>query len=92
MPETHHKGSKPRILCITSAGKDPETGRIVAREYRITGPTQIILTDTALEMSEDALQNRCVVLSLEKYKRKQRSGKEATHGKDFQGGDRTDQA
>ncbi len=50
-------------LRIASTGKDPKTGRLVTHEYQVTGPVQIILTTTAVEVDEE-LQNRCIVLTV----------------------------
>jgi hypothetical protein len=50
-------------LRIASTGKDPKTGRLVTHEYQVTGPVQIMLTTTAVEIDEE-LQNRCIILTV----------------------------
>lgn len=64
-------------LCIASTGKDPKTGRLVTNEYTVKGPTQIILTTTAIEIDEE-LQNRCLIVTIDEA----RSQTKAIH--DFQ--------
>jgi len=49
-------------LSIASAGKDPQTGRMVTQEYRVEGPVMIFLTTTAVDLDEELL-NRCLVLT-----------------------------
>lgn len=51
-------------LTIASTGKDPETGKLVAHEYRVVGPVMIILTTTAVEVDEE-LFNRAIVLAVD---------------------------
>src|SRR4029077_8284324 len=48
-------------LSIASTGKDPASGRLAARTYRVAGPVAILLTTTAVDVDEELL-NRCVVL------------------------------
>ncbi|MCB1042719.1 MAG: toprim domain-containing protein [Acidobacteria bacterium] len=50
-------------LTIASTGKDPKTGQMETREYRVEGPVMILLTTTAIDMDEELL-NRCLVLSV----------------------------
>jgi hypothetical protein len=50
-------------LTIASTGKDPQTGRMVAQEYRTEGPSSIFLTTTAIDIDEELL-NRFFVLTV----------------------------
>lgn len=50
-------------LSISSTGKDPQSGRLVAQEYRVQGPVMIFLTTTAIDIDEELL-NRCLVLTV----------------------------
>jgi DNA primase len=51
-------------LSIASTGKDPETGKLVTHDYRVTGPVMTFLTTTAIEVDEELL-NRCLVLTVD---------------------------
>ena len=51
-------------ISIASTGKDTASGRLVTHEYRVTGPTAIFLTTTAIDVDEELL-NRCLVLSVD---------------------------
>ncbi len=51
-------------ITIASTGKDPGTGRLVTKEYRVEGPVMIFLTSTAIEIDEELL-NRAVVLTVD---------------------------
>jgi len=51
-------------LTIASTGKDPVTGKLETREYRVEGPVMIMLTTTAIDLDEELL-NRCLVLSID---------------------------
>jgi hypothetical protein len=51
-------------LSIASTGKDQQTGRLSAHEYRVQGPVAILLTTTALDV-DDELLNRCLVLTVD---------------------------
>jgi CHC2-type zinc finger protein/Toprim domain-containing protein len=51
-------------LSIASTGKDPASGRLAARTYRVAGPVAILLTTTAVDVDEELL-NRCVVLTVD---------------------------
>jgi DNA primase len=50
-------------LTIASTGKDPTTGKLITRAYRVEGPVMIFLTTTAIELDEELL-NRCLVLTV----------------------------
>ena len=50
-------------LTIASTGKDPNTGRLVAQEYRVQGPVMLFLTTTAIDLDDEFL-NRCLVLTV----------------------------
>jgi DNA primase catalytic core len=51
-------------LTIASTGSDPKTGNLVTQEYRVEGPTMILLTTTAIDIDEELL-NRCLVLTVD---------------------------
>jgi DNA primase catalytic core len=51
-------------ISIASTGKDPQTGKLVTHEYRVSGPVMTFLTTTAIEIDEELL-NRCVVLTVD---------------------------
>ncbi len=51
-------------ITIASTGKDPGTGRLVTKEYRVEGPVMIFLTSTAIEIDEELL-NRAIVLTVD---------------------------
>lgn len=51
-------------LTIASTGSDPATGNLITREYRVEGPTMLLLTTTAIDLDEELL-NRCLVLTVD---------------------------
>lgn len=51
-------------VSIASTGKDTVSGRLVTHDYRVSGPTAIFLTTTAIDVDEELL-NRCLVLSVD---------------------------
>lgn len=51
-------------ITIASTGKDPGTGRLVTKEYRVEGPVMIFLVSTAVEI-DDELLNRALVLTVD---------------------------
>lgn len=51
-------------LTIASTGKDPNSGRHIAHEYRVEGPVMIFSTTTAIDIDEELL-NRCLVLTVD---------------------------
>ena len=51
-------------ITIASTGKDPGTGKLVTKEYRVEGPVMIILATTAVEIDEELL-NRALVLTVD---------------------------
>jgi hypothetical protein len=59
-------------LSIASTGKDPSTGRLVTHEYRVEGPSAILLTTTAIDLDEELL-NRCVVLAVDESREQTRA-------------------
>jgi hypothetical protein len=50
-------------LTIASTGSDPATGNLITQEYRVEGPTMLMMTTTAIDLDEE-LMNRCLVLSV----------------------------
>ena len=51
-------------LTIASTGKDPQTGRLVTQEYKVTGPVMVMMTTTSIDIDEELL-NRCLVLTVD---------------------------
>ena len=51
-------------ITIASTGKDPGTGRLVTKEYRVEGPLMILLASTSVEI-DDELLNRAIVLTVD---------------------------
>jgi DNA primase len=51
-------------LSIASTGKDPTSGELVTKTYRVQGPVALFLTTTAPSI-DDELANRCVVLGVD---------------------------
>jgi hypothetical protein len=51
-------------LTIASTGTDPKTGNLVTQEYRVEGPTMLMMTTTAIDIDEE-LMNRCLILSVD---------------------------
>ncbi len=51
-------------LSIASTGKDPTTGELVTRTYRVRGPVALFLTTTAPSL-DDELANRCIVVGVD---------------------------
>ncbi len=59
------------VVKAASTGKDPATGRLEAKEYRVEGPLMILLTSTAVDMDEEFL-NRCLVLTVDESREQTR--------------------
>ena len=59
-------------ITIASTGKDPATGKLVTKEYRVEGPVMILLTSTAIEIDEELL-NRCIVLTVDEGREQTRA-------------------
>lgn len=59
-------------LSIASTGKDPATGRLITREYRVEGPVMIFITTTNVDIDEE-LQNRCIVLTVNESREQTRA-------------------
>ncbi len=59
-------------LTIASTGKDPNTGRLVAQEYRVQGPVMLLLTTTAIDLDEELL-NRAVLLTVDEDREQTRA-------------------
>ena len=51
-------------LTIASTGSDPKTGNLITQEYRVEGPTMLMMTTTAIDLDEELL-NRCLVLTVD---------------------------
>lgn len=51
-------------LSIASTGKDPVSGQLVTRTYRVRGPVALFLTTTAPSL-DDELANRAVILGVD---------------------------
>ena len=50
-------------LTIASTSKDPESGDLTTKEYKVEGPVMLFLTTTAIDI-DDELMNRCLVLTV----------------------------
>jgi len=59
-------------LTISSTGKDPDSGKHVAREYHVEGPVMIFSTTTAIDIDEELL-NRCLVLTVDENREQTRA-------------------
>lgn len=59
-------------LSIASTGKDTASGRLVTHTYKVTGPTAIVLTTTAIDIDEELL-NRCLVLTVDEDREQTRA-------------------
>lgn len=51
-------------LTIASTGSDPKTGNLITQEYKVEGPTMLMMTTTAIDLDEELL-NRCLVLTVD---------------------------
>jgi len=51
-------------LSIASTGKDPVTGLLGTKEYRVQGPVMVFSTTTNIDIDEE-LQNRCIILTVD---------------------------
>jgi DNA primase catalytic core len=59
-------------LTIASTGTDPKTGNLVTQEYRVEGPTMLMMTTTAIDIDEE-LMNRCLVLTVDEDREQTRA-------------------
>ncbi len=50
-------------LTIASTGKDPVSGDMQTKTYKVEGPVMLFLTTTAIDIDEELL-NRCLVLTI----------------------------
>ena len=50
-------------LSIASTAKDPQTGQLSTKDYRVEGPVMIFYTTTSAELDEE-LENRCIKLAV----------------------------
>lgn len=50
-------------LTIASTTKDPDSGDLTTKEYKVEGPVMLFLTTTAIDI-DDELLNRCLVLTV----------------------------
>ena len=58
-------------LTIASTGTDPSTGNLITQEYRVEGPTMLMMTTTAIDLDEE-LMNRCLILSVDEEREQTR--------------------
>jgi DNA primase len=58
-------------LTIASTGSDPATGNLITQEYRVEGPTMLMMTTTAIDLDEELL-NRCLVLTVDEEREQTR--------------------
>lgn len=61
-----------RYLSIASTGKNPKTGRLITNEYKVEGPTQIMLSTTSEEIDEE-FQNRCLIATVDEGREQTRA-------------------
>jgi DNA primase len=59
-------------LSIASTGKDPVTGQLTTKEYRVEGPVMIFSTTTHIDIDEE-LQNRCIILTVDESREQTRA-------------------
>jgi DNA primase len=59
-------------LSIASTGKDPITGQLTTKEYRVEGPVMIFSTTTHIDIDEE-LQNRCIILTVDESREQTRA-------------------
>jgi DNA primase len=59
-------------LSIASTGKDPVTGMLTTKEYRVEGPVMIFSTTTHIDIDEE-LQNRCIILTVDESREQTRA-------------------
>jgi DNA primase len=59
-------------LSIASTGKDPLTGLLGTKEYRVQGPVMIFSTTTNIDIDEE-LQNRCIILTVDESREQTRA-------------------
>ncbi len=59
-------------LSIASTGKDPVTGLLGTKEYRVQGPIMIFSTTTNIDIDEE-LQNRCIILTVDESREQTRA-------------------
>ena len=62
-------------LMIASTAKDPQTGQLSTKSYRVKGPVMIFVTTTRSEQDEEFV-NRCLVLTVDESREQTR----AIHG------------
>jgi len=62
-------------LMIASTAKDPQTGQLSTKSYRVKGPVMIFVTTTRIEQDEEFV-NRCLVLTVDESREQTR----AIHG------------
>jgi hypothetical protein len=60
-------------LTIASTGTDAATGNLITQEYRVEGPTMLMMTTTAIDLDEELL-NRCLVLTVDEEAHPGRAG------------------
>lgn len=59
-------------LVMASTGKDPHSGKLVTKIYRVEGPVMIILTTTSVEIDPE-LENRCLRLTVDESREQTRA-------------------
>jgi DNA primase catalytic core len=59
-------------LSIASTGKDPISGQLTTKEYRVEGPVMIFSTTTHIDIDEE-LQNRCIILTVDESREQTRA-------------------
>ena len=59
-------------LSILSTGKDPVTGELVTKPYKVKGPVMIFTTTTRIELDPE-LENRCLILVVDEGREQTRA-------------------
>ncbi len=59
-------------LSIASTGKDPVTGLLGTKEYRVQGPVMVFSATTNIDIDEE-LQNRCIILTVDESREQTRA-------------------
>jgi hypothetical protein len=59
-------------LVMASTGKDPHSGKLVTKIYKVEGPVMIILTTTSVEIDPE-LENRCLRLTVDESREQTRA-------------------
>jgi CHC2 zinc finger/Toprim-like/DNA primase catalytic core, N-terminal domain len=59
-------------LVMASTGKDPHSGKLVTKIYKVEGPVMILLTTTSIELDPE-LENRCLRITVDESREQTRA-------------------